>query len=319
MRLSTDCAEDRFGRNLASTTCSPRSPSRRGPPRQPRPSTAATSSCMTAPPSPAPDRPRRHAGRCRVPSRPVAGSEVGELSSFRSTRAVAGAGAAVVAAGTPTLHLLSVWEESGRRSRGGIGCAAGRRYLLRAPARRHCVLVRTRDGCMGSEQGVGELVDERVHAVVGRLALREPDRLVGRAVVAATPGGGAFQQRGPETPGRGSRTRRCLSQARLKPDRVSPTGRQGRCKADSSDIHERHVERAVPRRVQRCVRGVLCRTLPSMIRRERKRCGPPVGRHLRRVARDTQAGPRQNGAARLARLPGATSTEAGYLPETEVV
>ena len=45
------CAERRSGRRLASTRCSPRSPNRRGRPRQPRPSTTATSSCVTAPPS----------------------------------------------------------------------------------------------------------------------------------------------------------------------------------------------------------------------------------------------------------------------------
>ena len=110
-----------------------------------------------------------------------------------------------------------------------------------------------------------------------------------------------------------------VSRAKLKPDRVSPTGRQDRCRANSSGIYERHLERAVPRTVQRCLRGVLCRNLLSMMPRERKRCGPLVGSHLRRVARDTRAGPRQNAAARLARLPVATSTEAGYLPETEVV
>jgi hypothetical protein len=37
------------------------------------------------------------------------------------------------------------------------------------------------------------------------------------------------------------------------------------------------------------------------------------------VAAFLAADPRQNAAARLARLPVATSTEAGYLPETEVV
>ncbi len=71
--------------------------------------------------------------------------------------------------------------------------------------------------------------------------------------------------------------------------------------------------------VQRCLRGVLCPNLLIMRPRERKRCGPLVGSHLRRVARDTRARPRRNAAARLARLRVATSTEAGYLPETEVV
>ena len=45
------CAERRSGHRLASTRCSPRSPNRRARPRQPRPSTTATSSCVTAPPS----------------------------------------------------------------------------------------------------------------------------------------------------------------------------------------------------------------------------------------------------------------------------
>ena len=44
-------------------------------------------------------------GRVRARARSVTA-----MSSFRSTRAVAGAGAALVAAGAPTLHLLSVRE-----------------------------------------------------------------------------------------------------------------------------------------------------------------------------------------------------------------
>jgi hypothetical protein len=56
---------------------------------------------------------------------------------------------------------------------------------------------------LGGEQGVGELVDEGVDAVVGRLAFGEPDRLVGGAVVAAVAGGHRLvRDRAPELGGK---------------------------------------------------------------------------------------------------------------------
>jgi hypothetical protein len=56
---------------------------------------------------------------------------------------------------------------------------------------------------VGGEQGVGDLVDEGVDAVVGRLALGEPDRLVGGAVVAAVARGHRLvRDRAPELGGK---------------------------------------------------------------------------------------------------------------------
>lgn len=96
---------------------------------------------------------------------------------------------------------------------------------------------------------------------------------------------------------RRQRIRRPCSRVRARPGQTE-TGSslahwpEGRCSANSSAIHERHVERAVAGRVQRCLRCVLCRNLPSMMRRARERCGPLVvvmcdGSHgTRRQARD---------------------------------